>query len=514
MDRITKALLTEYASVNSINELDESKQFEQFAAFAVLNNNYSESFNTADLVVGDGLDTGIDAIGIIVNGSLVTDKEEVDDLERTNGYLDVLFVFIQAKRSSSFDTAHIGQFGFGIQDFFAEHPRLPSNESIDNAREIMNSIYERSPKFRRGNPLCKLYYVTTGSWQNDANVNARMHAVSSDLKNLQLFREVEFNAIGAIELQGLYNQTKNSIARDFTFNNRTVIPEIEGVTEAFIGLLPAKDFVSLIEDENNEIVKSIFYDNVRDFQDFNAVNSEMRDTLESATERARFVLMNNGITVIAKTLRATGNKFHIEDYQVVNGCQTSHVLFNQKENLDESIMVPLRLIVTQNEEIINSIIKATNRQTQVNEDQLLALSDFQKSLELFFQTFDEGKQLFYERRSKQYNNSVGIEKTRIVSPANLIRAFASMFLSEPHRTTRNYKNLLDQVGKTIFRSEHKHLPYYTSAFALYRLEYLFRSQTLEPKFKPARYHILLAFRLLVNTNPIPQMNAHAMDRYC
>lgn len=67
---------------------------------------------------------------------------------------------------------------------------------------------------------------------------------------------------------------------------------------------------------------------MRDWQDYNPVNSEMKQTLASDTLRARFALMNNGVTIIAKTLRTTGNRFYIEDYQIVNGCQTSHVLFD------------------------------------------------------------------------------------------------------------------------------------------------------------------------------------------
>lgn len=160
-------------------------------------------------------------------------------------------------------------------------------------------------------------------------------------------------------------------------------------------LVPAREFVRLLQDDGGEIIKSLFYDNVRDFQDFNPVNSEIKQTLESNNLRRKFVLMNNGITVIAKTPRATGNRFLIEDYQLVNGCQTSHVLFSQKDLLsDDSVVVPLRLIATQDENVTGAIIKATNRQTEVREDQLLALSDFQKKLEAFFQAFPEGRRLY------------------------------------------------------------------------------------------------------------------------
>src|SRR5580658_5114217 len=90
-----------------------------------------------------------------------------------------------------------------------------------------------------------------------------------------------------------------------------------------------------------------------------------------------------------------------------------------------------------------------------------------------------------------------------------------MFLDEAHRTTRNYSAIKAKVGTEIFGKGHKLEPYYTAAFTLYRLEYLFRNTKLEPKYKPARFHILLAVRLLANAEPLPkQMNSHAMERYC
>ena len=80
----------------------------------------------------------------------------------------------------------------------------------------------------------------------------------------------------ADQIQRLFNQAKNAVSREFTFAERTVVPEIPGVSEAYLGLIPAREFISILADDNNEITKSLFYDNVRDFQDYNPVNSEIR----------------------------------------------------------------------------------------------------------------------------------------------------------------------------------------------------------------------------------------------
>lgn len=64
----------------------------------------------------------------------------------------------------------------------------------------------------------------------------------------------------------------------------------------------------------------------------------------------------------------------------MNGCQTSYVLHEMRDSLDERVMIPVRIIATQDEALKNAIIKATNRQTPVTEEQLVALSDFPKKL--------------------------------------------------------------------------------------------------------------------------------------
>lgn len=243
----------------------------------------------------------------------------------------------------------------------------------------------------------------------------------------------------------------------------------------------------------------------------NTVNNAIKTTLAS-DHKARFVLMNNGVTIIARVLRRTANKFHIEDFQIVNGCQTSNVLFDFEGDID-GVMVPLRLISSNDDDVIRSIVTATNQQTQLSREQLFAATEFPKKLEQFFQAQELPNRLYYERRSRQYDR-MPIEKVRIISQANSIRAFAGMFLEEPRRTTRNFNALLDNVGKTIFVDGHKFEPYYAASFALYKLEKLFRTQKLDTAFKAARYQVLLAARRVASPSPMPAMNSRDMEKYC
>lgn len=514
MDRITKSLLDEFVEENSLGSLAEDTAFEHFCGSLTISEHYSESFESDDIAVGAGGDCGIDCIAIIVNGCLVTNPEEIEDLEGTNGYLDATFVFVQAERSAAFESAKIGQFGFGVLDVLSETPSLARNEEVALAARTINAVFERSAKFEKGNPRCFLYYTTTGRWAEDANLAARRDTVVRDLQDLNLFRSVSFQCLGAAELQVLYRKSKNALSAQITFADRVVLPELPGVEQAYIGVLPAPEFMKLIQNSNEEVLTTLFYDNVRDWQEWNPVNAEIRATLGDAAQQLYFPLLNNGVTIVARRVSATGNRFLIEDYQIVNGCQTSHVLHEARAALSPEVHVPIRLIATTDQSIRNAIIKATNRQTQVTEDQLFALSDFPKSIEAFFPTYEGRKKLYYERRSRQYNSVRGIEKVRIVDMRTLVRAFASIFLELPHRTTRNYKALLRSIGTGIFSPDHRLEPYYVAAYAHYRLEFLFRNQAMPAELKPARYHILMAFRLLCTAQAPPRMNSHEMARYC
>ena len=273
------------------------------------------------------------------------------------------FLFIQAETSASFEAAKIGTFGFGVFDFFRESPQLPRSPGVNNAAALVRAIYDQSGKFKKGKPRCKLFYATTGRWNETDHLLARLQAVKADLLETDLFGSVDFLPKGSAELQGAYYKSRNAVSTEFTFATKITVPDVPNVSEAYIGLLPWGEFKKLITDENGLLLKQLFFDNLRDWQGYNKVNEEIQATLKSST-RARFALMNNGVTVIAGSVQTTGNKVTIEDYQIVNGCQTSHVLFMERESLDDkAISVPLKLIATTDEDVKKSIIKATNRQT-------------------------------------------------------------------------------------------------------------------------------------------------------
>jgi hypothetical protein len=395
MDKITESILGEFSKDNGIEALEEQDRFEHLTAYLALRRHFSRALDLKDVVIGDGGDTGIDAIAIIVNGALMTDVDQVQEMLDQNGYLEATFIFLQAARSGSFDGAKIANLGNGVEDFFRDVPKMVQNDDVKDAAEIRKAIYERASSFSR-RPSCHLYYITTGKWTGDSDLTARIDIEKTKLVKTEMFDVVSFSPYGADDILRLYTATKHAISRTFTWKEQLLLPKIDGVNLSFLGYVPAHDFVKIISDDaGDDIVGGIFYDNVRDWQDYNEVNSGIRKTVLS-DKKARFVLMNNGVTIIARDLKQAGNVFTIGSFQIVNGCQTSNVLFDQRDKLGAEVQVPLRLIWTNDENVIDSVVSGTNQQTQLTPEQIYARTDFAKKLEKHFESYPEPARLHYE----------------------------------------------------------------------------------------------------------------------
>lgn len=521
MDRITQSLIENFLKTEEINESNQSTQFEMFCNYSVVSNEYNKTFDCKAINIGGGDDTGIDGIAIIVNGHLVEDIDEIEDLKNTNGYLEVTYIFIQAKTSASFSTSEMQTFYFGIKDFFSTTPGLRRNKDIEKFNELSNYILENATHLRE-NPTCKVFYITTGRWNEmDMNLNTIKKSIVIDLENLNLFENVESYAFGANDINKLYRKSQNPISTTFSFANKVTLDGINGINQSYYGVIPFFELKKILVNDNGGINR-VFDDNVRDFQGIdNLVNANIDETLNSDNPYL-FSVLNNGITIVASTIRTNANTFTIEDYQIVNGCQTSNVLYNHRnnDNLDK-LSIPLRLIITEDEDVKAKITVSTNNQTAIKREQLAAMSNFQKDLESYYAVRfidkEEGK-LYYERRSKQYNNDVNVIKRRIITIPNQVKSFSAMFLRNPEKVTSFYGSIVKDLGErtsNIFAPNHKLPPYYLAGLAFYRLDILFSNGTIPASYKKIRYFILMMFlKFASNNQNVPQINSNQIDAYC
>jgi hypothetical protein len=514
MDSVTLALVKDFAERNDLEKMPMDKQFEHFAAYSIVSSRHAEDFETADLVVGDGQDLNVDAFAVKVNGRLAADAEYIDDVLELNGYLDAEFIIIQAKSSSNFDGAAIIALGDNlVNEVFSTKQKLPVNDEVKRLIEIKDRILENASRLK-DNPVCRVYYVCTGNWTDDVYLVEAIKRKRQELIDTNLFSEVTFEPIGARALQAFYRATKTSISREIKFEKLVTLPTIEGVSASYLGVLPVKEFIKLLTDDSGNIIKSVFVDNVRDFQGENPVNLDIAKTITDGLFD-QFVLRNNGITIVARNIKVTSSQYVLEDYQIVNGCQTSHVIFANQDEIKGDLFIPVKLIHTVSEDVAQSVIKSTNKQTNVDENDLLALTQFQRDLEDFYSGVNGETKLNYERRAKQYANDATIEKGRIVTIGNQLKCFASMFLDLPNQASRYQGTLLKTVKDRVFQSEHKPEPYFLSALASYRFEMALRRVTNEERdIRPFKYFLLFAFRSRYEPEDFPGASHKKVAEYC
>lgn len=513
MDRITQSMIDSFKNNQSLNMDDASELFEYFVNYCVVNNIYgSDDFDLEEITTGKATQ-GIDGIAIIVNQKFVNTIEDIDTLIEYNKSISVKFVLIQAKTSSSFDNTEIGNMLTYSKLFFSDDTSMFHTPEMQHFIELKEYIFSKGDKLKK-NPELFLFYVTLGTWTEDENLQATISVGKESLRGTNLFSNISFEPCGSEKIQDLYRKTKEKLKSTFKFEKRITMYSINDDEVGYSGVLPFKEFKKLIIDENGA-TKVVFEDNIRDYLGPNPdVNKNITETIKTGNVNA-FSMLNNGITVVTSSIIISGDIATIEDYQIVNGCQTSNVLIENMDSVEgiDELIIPIRIIATKDENLKNDITRATNSQTAIKKDQLEALSTFQKKLEEYYKTYRDEDALVYERRTGQYRDS-NIPKNRIVTIAMQIKTVAAMFLDEPSGVSGQYGTVAKRVGNKIFKTADKEIIYYVSSLALYKIENLFKTHKIDKKYRRARYHAMMLFRMLVSTEEMPRFNARKMENYC
>lgn len=516
MDRITESFLQTFSQQYGVSSQSIEDQFEHFANYcAIANESNTVDLNLLDMWTGDSTQ-GIDGIAIQVNGKYVTSIDDVNELLKNGNSLTVNFVFVQAKTAEDFNNSLISNFLTFVQTFFSNDPTAFTTEEMCHFLELKDYIYSKSNLMRQRNPNLRLYYISCGTWnENDNTLKTVIAQHKRQLEQTNLFDSVEFIPFGSREVQAAYRKSISDFEISFTFEKRVTLFSDESDNIGYCGVLPYAEFRKIIcTDDGN--LRDVFEDNIRDFLGSdNDVNRAIDATLRNGL-LSRFSVLNNGITIVADRVTVTGDRVTITNYQVVNGCQTSHVIFaaNDIPGID-TLLIPIRLIATNDEDLKNDITRATNNQTSIKKEQLEALSTFQRMLEEYYKTFTEpGETLYYERRTGQYR-SKDIPTAQIVSIPLQIKAAAAMFLDNPHDAAGRYGTIAKNVGKKLFCENHKPIIYYVSSLALYRFESLIKQKKIARKNRKARYHAIMLFKYVVGGKDVPKyFNSKKMETYC
>jgi hypothetical protein len=504
-----------------IKDIQEGLAFERFVNHSILVGHQPDAFNgDGELFefvnVGGSADMGIDGMAVKINGVLIRNLEEIQDLMEKKRDIDIEFIFIQAKSKSNFDKGEFLKFTFGVREFLSEDQKQPVSDKIQELINIKKYLTNDDVLYRLSkNPTVRLYYVVMGKWCDDPQILSVADNFKEDIVNLNAYEDIVINFIDSKQFNIILNSNENKF--EVTINTMKImpLPETDLVENSCVLLCNANELNKILISPDGLIRKSLFEDNVRDYQGDNSINKEISRTITG--EPQKFALLNNGITIVCEKFNQINDKVVIKNPQIVNGCQTSHVIFNNFKNNVDLAKVPLiiKLISTENDEITNQIVRSTNRQNIVYEEAFEVTKPFHKELEEYINTFSaKYEQFYYERRSKQYNHNPLILSFQKINLRIIVQSFVGMFLGEPHNSCRHEIKLIELYKNVIFQERQSKMPYFTASLAFYKLEKYFRQNKIDKRYSTFRHHILMIFRELIGGS-VPNVNSEKnVEMYC
>lgn len=510
MNRIIKSYLQTFSNDNFLDTDEESRKFEYFANYCITFDRYPSEFDFREVTSGSD-DEGIDGIAFLVDNELATTIDEVKkifDRPKKNICVDILF--IQAKTSEIYDYGEILKFTNGVKDFISETPQLPQGDFIKASKNIFEYIIKNVSKVKNGRPNCFLYYACTTTNEIAAEIKAAQESIKIQLNQTGLFSSVDFEYIDTNKLIKLWGNTENVTSAILNVRQFSAYPTMSGITEAYVAIVSIKEFIDkVLENEEGRMRNNIFEENVRAFLgEDNAVNSKMIETLNSDYQKDKFAIFNNGITIISPDVRVQNNSISLENYQIVNGCQTSSILYECRELNLENAYVTVKIIEVSDTDVIANIVRATNNQSKVEESQFLSYNPFIRRLEKYFDSTQDVDlkeiKLFLERRLGQYNLAE-VPKKKIFTITEVGRALGALFLGKPDMASRYPNKYIVEMASQLFSEKNKEEAFYVSALVDYRLRSFYQKNKVLCEYSKYKWHIITLFGYLATSMSPPSI---------
>jgi hypothetical protein len=511
LDPIIDSKLAKFRTKMELGNVSDGIAFEKFVNYSILSGHQPGAFNgdseLFDKVnIGGYEDAGIDGIAIKINGILIRSLEETKSLVEKLPRLEIEFIFIQSKYKEAFTKDEFISFTSGVRDFLSPNPRMPHSIEIQEFVEIKDYLTSEDAVCKwSDSPLVRLYYVTMAKSHNSHTQNALADQFKEDIVRLNTYNEPVIHFINRSDLKSIIDSNESNFEQTINFIYSMPLTRVDDVSDSCVLLIYATELKKILRAPDGLIRKSLFDDNVRDFQGNNAINSAINNTINIEPEK--FVLLNNGITIVCEKFSQSNMQINIKNPQIVNGCQTSHVLYNNSDDILGKTPVIIKLISTENGEITNQIVRGTNSQNIVYSEAFETIKPFHKDLEDFINALSpEYERFYYERRSKQYDQNPSINYFQKINLRIIIQSFVGMFFNCPHLSHKHESKLLEIYSDKIFLDYQSKYPYFTSALSYYKLEAMFRRKEIENKQLYAfKMHILMIFRELVS-GPVQDIN--------
>jgi hypothetical protein len=518
IDPIIDAKFNKFRKRMNLKDVPDGTAFEQFVNYTILISHQADAFNgDGELLhkvnVGGYGDMGIDGLAIKINGNIVRDIDEAKSLVSKLSKIDIEFIFIQSKYKTEFTKSEFISFTSGVRDFLSEKSQMPHGNEIDDFLQTKEFLLSEDTVYKwNNNPEVRLYYVTMAKEHDSKTQDALAEMFKKDILSLNTYQEPIIYFVNRTGLKEILNSNENIFEQVINFIYSMPLTKVKDVSNSCVLLCYASELKKLLRSPDGLIRKSLFDENVRDFQGRTSINMDINKTIEE--EPQKFVLLNNGITIVCDSFISSNLQIKIKNPQIVNGCQTSHVVFTSKDEALEKAPIIIKLISTESSDITNQIVKGTNNQNVVPAEAFETTKPFHQELEKFINALSpEYDRFYYERRSKQYDGNPNIMYYQKIDLRIIIQSFIGMFLNSPHVAHKSEIELLADYSGQIFIGHQSLYPYFTAALAYYELESQFRENILEKKdIYPFKMHLLMIFREIVGGKKVDINDEDAIEQ--
>ncbi|HHY0639423.1 TPA: AIPR family protein [Staphylococcus aureus] len=470
---LLEAIISDYSSENFPHETNSDRIFEYFATEAYFKKYDFSIDEISNGLIGNTNDWGIDGFYIVINNRTIQSIEELKNMEFSRNFIVELYI-LQYKNSNSFKETVIDKFN-SVSPYIFDLEKSEKGESFDVLHPTLKECIEifqyiiktYASKF----PNVSINFVHASKGETDKvngikkinrNYMEKIENLKKHVNSYSLGKNTtcSYELIGIEELKML-SQLQKSYSGELKVSQNPIYVSFgdeKTKQKGYIATVSLKNFFNFLVDydeNDNPILKEyLFESNIRDYQNSTEVNKAIETTLKNKKSSEGFWWLNNGITILADEGTLNGSMFTLENIQIVNGLQTSYSIFNvlskEENNEIEDRSVFCKIIITQEEESIDSIIKATNSQNSIPASSLRSTDNLQRDIELYLYK----KDFFYDRRKNFYKNKKK-PRNKIISINYLAQSLTSILEMKPSkaRTSPTVLTKTDEDYKKIFNSD-------------------------------------------------------------
>jgi len=194
--------------------------------------------------------------------------------------------------------------------------------------------------------------------------------------------------------------------------------------------------------------QTVFAFNVRGPLGRTQVNRDIAESIGDQKSHKLFPLFHNGITVVAENVESSPDSIDVENYFVVNGCQSLNALFKGKHNLTDNLRILTKFIkASPASPLAEMITRFSNNQNGVKARDFKSNNHIQIRLQNEFQGV-YGTEFFFEIKRGENPGDLAVISNELAG-----QYLMAWDLKQPWATHRKYQIFEDRHSDLFGRPD-------------------------------------------------------------